>query len=41
MTEPGAGSDLANIHADLILLACKTDPKAQPAHKSISLLLEE
>ncbi|WP_249593891.1 acyl-CoA dehydrogenase family protein [Peribacillus frigoritolerans] len=65
MTEPSAGSDLAQIkttaikdgddyivngqktfisngiHADLIVLACKTDPKANPAHKGISLLLIE
>lgn len=65
MTEPGAGSDLANIRttavrdgdhyvlngqktfitngiqSDLVLVACKTDPKAVPAHKGISLLLVE
>lgn len=65
MTEPGAGSDLANIrtsavrdgddyvingekifitngiHADLIILACKTAPHAVPANKGISLLLVE
>ncbi|MFA1710123.1 acyl-CoA dehydrogenase family protein [Peribacillus frigoritolerans] len=65
MTEPGAGSDLAQIkttatkvgdhyiingqktfitngiHADLIIVACKTDPNANPAHKGISLLLVE
>lgn len=65
MTEPGAGSDLANIRmsaihdgedyvlngekifitngiqADLILLACKTDLHAVPAHKGISLMLVE
>ncbi|MCU6598972.1 acyl-CoA dehydrogenase family protein [Peribacillus frigoritolerans] len=65
MTEPSAGSDLAQIktsaikdgddyivngqktfisngiHADLIVLACKTDTKANPAHKGISLLLIE
>ncbi len=65
MTEPGAGSDLANIqttairkgdhyilngqktfitngiHSDLIIVACKTDPKAEPKHKGISLLLVE
>lgn len=65
MTEPGAGSDLANIkttarregdhyivngektfitngyHADVIVVVCKTDPKASPAHKGISLLVVE
>ena len=65
MTEPGTGSDLANIqttaikdgqnyilngqktfitngiHADLIIVACKTDPKASPPHKGISLMLVE
>ncbi|WP_433742476.1 acyl-CoA dehydrogenase family protein [Falsibacillus pallidus] len=65
MTEPGAGSDLANIRtfaqeegdsfiingqktfitngiqADLILLACKTDLTASPAHNGISLFLVE
>lgn len=65
MTEPGAGSDLANIqttalkdgdhyivngqktfitngiHADLVIIACKTDPKANPPHKGISLLAIE
>ncbi len=65
MTEPGAGSDLANIstsairdgeyyivngektfitngiHSDLIVCAVKTDPKAQPGHKGISLLVIE
>lgn len=65
MTEPGAGSDLANIqttaikdgddyivngqktfitngiHADLVIIACKTDPKADPPHKGISLLAVE
>ena len=65
MTEPGAGSDLANIqttalkdgdsyilngqktfitngiHSDLIIVACKTDPKASPPHKGVSLLLVE
>lgn len=65
MTEPGAGSDLANIqttavkdgdhyiingqktfitngiHSDLIVVACKTDPTAQPAHRGISLILVE
>lgn len=65
MTEPGAGSDLANIRAtavrdgdyyilngqktfitngiqaDLILVVCKTDPKAVPAHKGLSLIFVE
>jgi len=65
MTEPGAGSDLANlrttavrdgsdyivngektfitngIHADLVIVACKTDPKANPGYKGISLLAIE
>ncbi len=65
MTEPGAGSDLANIratavrdgdhyvingqktfitngiHADLIIVACKTDLNVKPAHKGISLFLVE
>jgi acyl-CoA dehydrogenase len=65
MTEPGAGSDLANIrttavkegdhfiingqktfitngiHSDLIVVACKTDPNASPAHRGISLILVE
>ncbi|UTR08918.1 acyl-CoA dehydrogenase family protein [Evansella sp. LMS18] len=65
MTEPGAGSDLANIkttavpegdhyvlngqktfitngiHADLVIVACKTDPDAVPKHKGISLLVVE
>jgi len=65
MTEPGAGSDLANIsttavkdgddyivngqktfitngiHADLIIVACKTDPHAKPPHRGISLLVVE
>ncbi|PYZ97693.1 acyl-CoA dehydrogenase [Alteribacter lacisalsi] len=65
MTEPGAGSDLANIkttaikngdhyilngqktfitngiHADLVVVACKTDPKAEPKHKGVSLLIVE
>ncbi|MFJ7308894.1 acyl-CoA dehydrogenase family protein [Peribacillus frigoritolerans] len=65
MTEPGAGSDLANIkttavrdgdhyiingektfisngiQSDLIVVACKTDPKAVPGHKGISLILVE
>lgn len=65
MTEPGTGSDLANIqttakldgdhymingqktfitngiHADLIIVACKTDTKAVPKHKGVSLLVVE
>lgn len=65
MTEPGAGSDLANIkttarregdhyiingektfitngiYADLVVVVCKTDSKASPAHRGISLLLVE
>jgi acyl-CoA dehydrogenase len=65
MTEPGAGSDLANIqttailegdeyvmngaktfitngiHADLILVACKTNPKAEPRYKGVSLIMIE
>ncbi|WLR50414.1 acyl-CoA dehydrogenase family protein [Bacillus tianshenii] len=65
MTEPGAGSDLANIkttaikegdhyilngqktfitngiHSDLVLVACRTDPHAEPKHKGISLLVVE
>ncbi|WP_347551698.1 acyl-CoA dehydrogenase family protein [Pseudalkalibacillus hwajinpoensis] len=65
MTEPGTGSDLANIkttailkddhyvlngsktfitngiHSDLVLVACKTDPKATPAYKGVSLLVVE
>ncbi|WP_019244475.1 MULTISPECIES: acyl-CoA dehydrogenase family protein [Bacillus] len=65
MTEPGAGSDLANIsttavlngdhyivngqktfitngiHSDLVIVACKTNPKAVPKHKGISLLVIE
>ncbi|MEH7011632.1 acyl-CoA dehydrogenase family protein [Neobacillus niacini] len=65
MTEPGTGSDLANIkttakldgdhyilngqktfitngiQSDLILVACKTDPNAEPKHKGVSLLLVE
>jgi acyl-CoA dehydrogenase len=65
MTEPGAGSDLANIqttavlkgdhyilngsktfitngiHADLVIVACKTNPQAQPKHKGISLIVVE
>ena len=65
MTEPGTGSDLANIsttaikngdhyivngqktfitngiHADLVILACKTNVEAKPAHKGVSLLIIE
>jgi acyl-CoA dehydrogenase len=65
MTEPGTGSDLANIkttaildgdhyilngqktfitngiQSDLIIVACKTDPKAEPKHKGVSLLVVE
>ncbi|HLO12436.1 MAG TPA: acyl-CoA dehydrogenase family protein [Pseudoneobacillus sp.] len=65
MTEPGTGSDLANIqttavlegdhylingsktfitngiHADLIIVACKTNPKAVPQHKGVSLIVVE
>lgn len=65
MTEPGTGSDLANIQttaildggdyilngqktfitngiqSDLIIVACKTDPKANPKHKGVSLLVVE
>ncbi len=65
MTEPGTGSDVANIkttairdgdhyivngqktfitngiHADLVVIACKTDPKALPPHKGVSLLAIE
>ena len=63
LTEPGAGSDLANIQTrairegdhyvlngsktfishgqscDLVILAAKTDPDANPPHRGISLLL--
>lgn len=65
MTEPGAGSDLANIkttarlvgdhyvvngaktfitngiHADLVIVACKTDTEIRPKHKGVSLLVIE
>ncbi|MEL4027651.1 acyl-CoA dehydrogenase family protein [Caldifermentibacillus hisashii] len=65
MTEPGAGSDLANIQttairdgddyiingektfitngytADLVVLVCKTDPKANLPHRGISLFVVE
>ncbi|MTH54594.1 acyl-CoA dehydrogenase [Bacillus mangrovi] len=29
------------IHADLVVVVCKTDPSAEPAHKGISLLVVE
>jgi acyl-CoA dehydrogenase len=65
MTEPGTGSDLANIkttaklegdhyvvngqktfitngiHADLVIVACKTDTSIRPKHKGVSLLVIE
>ncbi len=65
MTEPGTGSDLANVQTralrdgdayvlngaktfisngqicDLAIVVAKTDPKAQPPHRGISLLLVE
>ena len=65
MTEPGTGSDLANVQtrairagdhyvldgaktfisngqlADLVIVVAKTDPKADPPHDGISLLLVE
>ena len=65
MTEPGTGSDLANIkttaildgdhyvingqktfitngiQADLIIVACKTDPNVVPKHKGVSLIIVE
>lgn len=65
MTEPGTGSDLANIkttaildgdhyivngqktfitngiQSDLVIVACKTDPNAEPKHKGVSLLVIE
>ena len=65
MTEPGAGSDLANIQtraildgdhyvvngaktfisngqlADMVIVAVKTEPDADPPHRGISLLLVE
>ncbi|CAG9620664.1 acyl-CoA dehydrogenase family protein [Sutcliffiella rhizosphaerae] len=65
MTEPGTGSDLANIkttarlegehyivngaktfitngiHADIVIVAVKTDTNIQPPHKGISLLVIE
>jgi acyl-CoA dehydrogenase len=65
MTEPGTGSDLANIQTralrdgddyvlngaktfisngqigDLFVVACKTDPDANPPHRGLSLILVE
>ncbi|CAM4153099.1 acyl-CoA dehydrogenase family protein [Bacillus paramycoides] len=65
MTEPGTGSDLANIkttavrdgdfyilngektfitngiHSDLVVVACKTNPKATPGYKGVSLIVVE
>ena len=65
MTEPGTGSDLANIkttaklegdhyvlngqktfitngiQSDLVVVACKTDPNANPKHKGVSLIVVE
>jgi len=65
MTEPGTGSDLANVQtrairdgehyvlngaktfisngqiADLVIVVAKTDPRADPPHRGISLLLVE
>jgi len=65
MTEPGTGSDLANVqtkairdgdeyvingaktfisngqNCDLVIVVCKTDPAAKPAHRGISLILVE
>ncbi|SEN86944.1 acyl-CoA dehydrogenase [Mesobacillus persicus] len=65
MTEPGTGSDLANIkttaildgdhyivngqktfitngiQSDLVIVACKTNPNAEPKHKGVSLLVIE
>jgi acyl-CoA dehydrogenase len=65
MTEPGTGSDLANVqtkairdgdeyvingaktfisngqNCDLVIVVCKTDPSAKPAHRGISLILVE
>ncbi|MFD3449629.1 acyl-CoA dehydrogenase family protein [Microbacteriaceae bacterium 4G12] len=65
MTEPGTGSDLANIkttavrdgnsyilngektfitngiHSDLVVVACKTNPKAIPSYKGVSLIVVE
>ena len=65
MTEPGTGSDVANVQtrailegdayvldgaktfisngqlADLVIVAAKTDPQADPPHRGISLLLVE
>ncbi|MEW9050605.1 MAG: acyl-CoA dehydrogenase family protein [Neobacillus sp.] len=31
----------SGVHADLVVLVCRTDPSAQPAHKGISLLVVE
>lgn len=31
----------SGIHADLVVLVCKTDPKAEPAYKGVSLLVVE
>jgi acyl-CoA dehydrogenase len=31
----------SGVHADLVVLVCRTDPAAQPAHKGISLLVVE
>jgi acyl-CoA dehydrogenase len=65
MTEPGTGSDLANVQTramrdgehyvldgaktfisngqicDLVIVVAKTDPRAQPPHRGISLILVE
>ena len=39
MTEPGAGSDLAGIKSDLVIVVARTDPEA--GHKGFSLLVVE